>query len=157
MPIEHDTRQYAMGKTQESSGVIDGWRVLKFRRRIGYGKKCYMKVQRAVIGWSFEATVGNRLMGIIPAEAGTSTKHKKPRRSLLATFTEVRLPVPFKSLFVVNPVHVVKEVHNIKKKGSFMSSTAYATMQGHLLAGEERVTVIWRNDQRNEVDVEILS
>ncbi|KAL7533823.1 hypothetical protein ACHAXR_005462 [Thalassiosira sp. AJA248-18] len=73
-----------------------------------------------------------------------------PRRSLLATFTEICLPSPLKSIFVVNPVHVAYEV----KDGRY-SSTAYATLSGHLLAGEERVTV--RKGMGGEVEVEIVS
>lgn len=37
------------------------------------------------------------------------------------------------------------------------TSTAYATMKGHLLCGEERVTVLLRDDTNQSVDVEILS
>ena len=74
-------------------------------------------------------------------------------KGLLATFTEIQFP---KSLFVANPVHVVHERKDVKyNENCIFSSTAYATLRGHLLSGEERVTVFWRNGR--EVDVEILS
>ena len=93
-------------------------------------------------------------MGIIQA-ASTHTR----TRSLMATFTEVRLPRPFKSFFVVNPVHVVKEMKDTKRQKDkcVVSSTSYATLEGHLLAGEEKVSVIWRRGLNHAVDVEILS
>jgi uncharacterized protein (UPF0548 family) len=40
--------------------------------------------------------------------------------------------------------------------GTTYTSTAYATLRGHLLRGEERVTVAFRDDS-GFVDVEILS
>lgn len=101
IPVEHDTTLYNKYQTIHTSPDIDGWRVLKFCRRVGTGDKCYKKLRHAVLSWEFESRVGNRSMGIIPA----TTKSNYATRSLLATFTEVRLP--FQSLFVVNPVHVI--------------------------------------------------
>ncbi|KAL3794751.1 hypothetical protein HJC23_012761 [Cyclotella cryptica] len=150
------------GETICRSDVIDGWRVLRFYKRLGYGEKCYRRLQHAVFNWNFEALVGDRAMGIVAA----ATREQKVRaqdtdatRHLLATFTEIRFPRPFKSLFIVNPVHVVRERRDVKRQvdNCVFSSTSYATLQGHLLAGEEKVTVIWRNGAGNEVDVEIVS
>ena len=41
--------------------------------------------------------------------------------------------------------------------GTTFTSTAYATMKGHLLKGEERVTVALRDNHDQDVDVEIVS
>lgn len=151
---------------------VDGWRILLFHRRVGHGKKCYRRVQKAVLDWDFEACNGKKSMGIISVmqkkkpplltcvgdrldakELGYAT----PRRSLLATFSEICLPK--RSVFVVNPVHTVYEVRDARwcTPNSILSATAYATCKGHLLAGEERVTVLWRRGAGGEVDVEIVS
>lgn len=158
IPEDDNLSQYIKGKTTYSIEVIDGWRVLRFGRRIGPGKKCYRRLQQAAFNWRFESRVGKRLVGIIPAsqEKRTSRSSDTTNR-LLATFTEVRFPRPLLSLFVVNPVSVVKEMKDVKREKCIFSSTSYATLQGHLLAGEERVAVIWRSGLDNEVDLEIIS
>lgn len=154
-----------------SNNTIDGWRVLRFYKQVGHGKSCYKRVQNAVFNWDFEAHYKNKSMGIMSAKSfgcliyiGLNNKDNTvvctaPRRSLLATFTEICLPKPFKSFFVVNPVHVVYEVKDDTRHipKSVYSSTAYATMAGHLLSGEERVTVVWRKGAGGRVDVEIVS
>lgn len=121
---------------------------------MGNGKKCYKSLQQAIFHWNFEARINNRSMGIIAPDRRSQAGYT---RSLLATFTELRLR-PFKSVFVVNPVHVVHEARDVKQNANscLVSSTSYATLKGHLLAGEERVSAIWRSDG-NEVDVEIIS
>jgi len=101
-------------------------------------------------------------MGIVSAAPTKSSKggsgFTHTRRKLLATFSEFCFPNPFKSLFVVNPVHVVYEVKNTRSIPKCLaSSTAYATLSGHLLAGEERVTVVWRKGMGGGVDIEIVS
>ena len=142
-----------------SSTTVDGWRVLRFYKRVGYGKSCYRRVQETVFDWDFTSRVGKKSMGIISA-ATDCNRMNKTRRGLLATFTEIYLPKPLKSLFVINPVHVVYDVKNHQKstvKGKCISSSsAYATLSGHLLSGEERVSIIW-NRSNDEVYVEIVS
>jgi uncharacterized protein (UPF0548 family) len=114
-----------------------------------------------MLDWDFEACEGNRCMGILSTAMSNKTvdvgcNETSPRsrfltrRHLLATFTGIIFPIPLKPLFVINPVHVVYEVKNSRR-----SSTAYATLTGHLLAGEERVTVLI--DGKDAVVVEILS
>ena len=158
LPEDNDLSQYIKGKTSHSIKVIDGWRVLRFCRRIGHGNKCYRRLQHAVFNWAFESSEGNRLMGIIPAaEEKKAARSADTTNRLLATFTEVRFPRPFMALFVVNPVSVVKEIKDVKREKCIVSSSSYATLQGHVLAGEERVAVIWRTGLNNEVDLEIVS
>ena len=45
----------------------------------------------------------------------------------------------------------------IRDIGTTYTSTAYATMKGHLLRGEERVTVAIRDNENQAVDIEIVS
>jgi len=150
-----------------SSTTLDGWRMLIFRKRVGKGEECYKNVLNAVHGWNFESYKGEKSMGIVSAvkskkAAGNSSNEAPwftvPRRNLLATFTEICFPKPLKSLYVVSPVHVVYEVKDaLSIPNCKFSSTAYATLSGHLLAGEERVSVVWRKDMGDEVDIEIVS
>jgi len=141
-----------------SSANFNGWRILRFQARVGYGKSCYKRLQNAVFNWDFEAQEGKKSMGIVSSAAALkSSTHQ--RRNLLATFTEISLPSPLKSIFVVSPVHVVQE--EVKDARSvpkcLFSSTSYATLSGHLLAGEERVAAVWRKGMGNEVEIEIVS
>lgn len=160
--------------------VFDGWRILRFHKRVvGHGDECYRRVQNAVFDWDFEARIGKKSMGIVSASSSPDDKSArrpleadlnaslntnnppglamKPRKSLLATFTEICLPGPFKSVFVVNPVRAVYQVEDDAQQipKCLSSCTAYATLRGHLLAGEERVTTILKND--GSVDIEIVS
>lgn len=106
----------------------------------------------AVLDWNFETRDANKSMGIL-----TASRHATPGKKLLATFTEILIPViPPKSLFVVNPVRVVYTVKDAFTQCCLSSSTAYATLRGHLLSGEERVTAVWRKDT-DEVFIEIVS
>lgn len=59
-------------------------------------------------------------------------------------------------LYTVNPVTVVYDVVDQRAPGTTYTATAYATQAGHLLCGEERVLVCYRDDDGG-VDVEILS
>ena len=139
--------------------TIDGWRVLRFYKRVGYGKSCYKRVQEAVFDWDFTSHTSKKSMGIISA-TDCNRSMNKTRKTLLATFTEIYIPRPLKSVFVINPVHVVYDVKDNQKftakVNSISSSTAYATLSGHLLSGEERVSVVW-NRNKDDVYVEILS
>ena len=148
--------------------TVDGWRVLRYQKRVGYGESCYRRVQTALFDWEFESKNGNLSLGIIssplPSKKGmdvrstsTTTASSPTTRNLLATFTEMKFPYPLNSIFVVNPVHVVYEIRDLRRQAprSIVSCVAYATLSGHLLAGEERVTV--RKGERDEVDVEIVS
>ena len=149
------------GTTISGHTTVDGWRVLRYHKRVGYGNSCYRRVQTALFNWDFEAQYGNKSMGIVSSMENEidvrSTSIANPTtRKLLATFTGMRCPGPLESIFVVNPVHVVYEIRNARHaRKSIFSSVAYATLSGHLLAGEERVTV--RKGENDDVDVEIVS
>eukprot|EP00980_Cylindrotheca_fusiformis_P028161 scaffold22583_cov106-Cylindrotheca_fusiformis.AAC.32 len=62
----------------------------------------------------------------------------------------------FRRIYAVNPVMVVYDMVDQRAPGTTFTSTAYATMKGRLLRGEERVTVTLR-DENEAVDVEIVS
>lgn len=61
-----------------------------------------------------------------------------------------------KRLYAVNPVMVVYDLIDQRAPGTTFTSTAYATLKGHWLSGEERVSVALR-DGTQYVDIEILS
>jgi uncharacterized protein (UPF0548 family) len=79
----------------------------------------------------------------------------------LVTFTRSALPLPARfqwmlpCLYAINPVAVVYDLVDKRGPATTYSSTAYATCKGHLLRGEERVTVALRDS--GHVDVEIIS
>ena len=56
----------------------------------------------------------------------------------------------------MNQVMVIYDLVDLRAPSTTYTSTAYATMKGHLLSGEERVTVALR-DGSQAVDVEIVS
>lgn len=140
----------------------NGWRILRFHKQVGSGKQCYKRVQNAIYNWDFVSCEGKKSIGILApkksvhlAKVNQVQSISNPRRGLLGTFSEIPL---FKSIFVVNPVHVIYDVKDCRHKNvpkSIVSSSSYATLDGHLLAGEERVSVVLRGN--DAVDVEIVS
>mmetsp|Transcript_26558 Transcript_26558/g.38841 ORF Transcript_26558/g.38841 Transcript_26558/m.38841 type:complete len:359 (-) Transcript_26558:348-1424(-) len=79
----------------------------------------------------------------------------------LATYAETRLPFGagnfLPKLQVYNPGCVVYDVVDQRGPGTTYTSTAFGTLTGHWLQGEERVTVAVRDDPSQAVDVEIVS
>jgi uncharacterized protein (UPF0548 family) len=73
----------------------------------------------------------------------------------MVTFSSSKLPFR-KRVYAVNPVMVIYDLVDQRSAGTTFTSTAYATMKGHLIRGEERVTVALR-DRGEDVDVEIVS
>jgi hypothetical protein len=82
-----------------------------------------------------------------------SGPHSRGSRRLV-TFTT--LGFSNSKLYTLNPVMVVYDLMDQRGPGTTYTSTAYATLKGHFLRGEERVTVALRDDS-GFVDVEILS
>lgn len=166
-PADHGDRCDEHGVLSESL-VVDGWRILRFTARVGVGKVCYRQARDAVLGWNFHSKCGKKSMGIVSINASgflgeseglrniaRSKGYSRPRKSLLATFTELALP--FVQIYVVNPVHTVYEKVDCWHRPSkcVYSCTSYATLRGHLLSGEERVLARMRSS--GEVYVEIVS
>ena len=138
-----------------------GWRILQFHKRVGSGKECYRQLQNAIYNWNFESCKeeGRKSVGILSPNKSVRLAASPfistiiPRRGLLATFSKI----PFIGSYVVNPIHVIYDITDDSKliPNCLVSSSSYATLHGHLLAGEERVSVILRDN--NDVDVEIVS
>jgi uncharacterized protein (UPF0548 family) len=59
-------------------------------------------------------------------------------------------------IYAINPVMVVYDVVDQHAQQTLFTSTAYSTLKGHFIRGEERVTVALR-DGSQDVEVEILS
>jgi hypothetical protein len=42
----------------QTEQIIDGWRVLRYTRRIGKGEECYNRVRDAALNWEFHTGGG---------------------------------------------------------------------------------------------------
>jgi uncharacterized protein (UPF0548 family) len=174
---------WGLFKRRKSHGEFQkqDWRILTYRKRVGKGRACYDKVRDAALDWEFRSADGTTgMMQVpdarpenIPAAAGSrsysmefidetnDTNDHSLYRSLgsrrLVSFASKAL-LPKKRLYSINPVMVVYDV--VDQRGpdghSTFTSTAYSTLKGHFIRGEERVTVAFR-DGSQDVDVEILS
>jgi uncharacterized protein (UPF0548 family) len=142
------------------------WRTLLFRKTVGYGLNCYQQARDRALQWEFQSTVNGKkgIVAVPSSSAATTTTFgplENPNVDQVWTRAGTRLVTCARfcnSLWVVNPVSVVYEYANQRGPHPdtlLFSSTAYATLQGHWLRGEERVTVALRTSGR--VDVEILS
>lgn len=141
-----------------------GWRILRFYKRVGSGKECYKRVQNEIYNWNFVSCNGKKEMGILAPNTMKSVhlvdfKQSQctsfPRRGLLGTFSETSFIN--NSIFVTNPIHVIYDIKDSRKivPNCIVSASSYSTLEGHLLTGEERVSVCWR--ENDSVDVEIVS
>ena len=45
-----------LGYASDEDAEAEGWRVLRYRRRVGYGRECYERVKHAVLDWEFAAS-----------------------------------------------------------------------------------------------------
>ncbi|CAB9499756.1 expressed unknown protein [Seminavis robusta] len=155
----------------------DKWRQCRYRRRVGQGQECYERVREAALAWQFRDSTNK---GILPVQQQQrsdkennccfalndqasqqvqplwSGPHTQGSRRLV-TFTTTGFKTRWlPKLYTMNPVMVVYDLLDQRGPATTYSSTAYATLRGHLLRGEERVTVAFRDDT-GFVDVEILS
>jgi len=94
--------------------------------------------------------------------SSSSLYHSLGSRRLVSfaskSLTGILPPVLQRRIYSINPVMVVYDVVDQRApdgQGTF-TSTAYSTLKGHFLRGEERVTVALR-DGSQDVEVEILS
>jgi uncharacterized protein (UPF0548 family) len=152
------------------------WQILRLQQCVGQGPLCYQQVRDAVLNWEF-ATNSQGIAQVHPPESrrgdysvravlldnpyhpmvsDTVLQIWQGPGKRLVTFAKSKfLPC----VFAVNPVSVVYNVVDQDapsfQEPTMYSSTAYATLRGHWLQGEERVSVVMRNN--NLVDVEILS
>lgn len=158
------------------------WQKLEYRQQVGFGRSCYEAVRDSILVWEFEKdnkgivsvqrnavlSSSPSLIRHAPSHGGyemvhTGTQaHDSPQNwhstssalsigdcQTLATYTRSG---PF---WCVNPVKVVYDVVDQRGPSSTYTSSAYATLKGHWLAGEERMTVALRDD--GQVNVQIVS
>lgn len=173
-PLDNESKlkrfldRFARSSSYTSDNVVcssishNGWRILRFHKRVGSGKQCYKRVQTAIYNWDFVSCDGEKSTGILTPKKSVHVANIKqthsvihPKRGLMGTFTETHLLRP---LFVANPIHVICDTKNCRQQSnpiSIVSSSSYATLDGHLLAGEERVSVAL--SENDAVEVEIVS
>jgi len=161
------------------------WRVKKYRQKVGTGVDCYSRVRDAVLDWEFrcgddmgilpvttptaphrptnnEVIIRGRYTVRPTTQEDDGTMDELPMHQCIGAARRYvsfasRQILPFlPKLYSVNPVMSVFDVVDNRAPASTFTSTAYATMRGHLLRGEERVTVILR-DGNEDVEVEIVS
>lgn len=146
------------------------WRILKYRQTVGHGWDCYVQVRDAALQWDF-ATPHQGICTLLPPLDHNRNQHAQhaeiyhplPAQSVhqishglgrrLMTYS--RAPF-FKFLFTLNPVQVIYDIVDQMEYPVIYTSTAYATSQSHLLQGEERVTVAFR-ERTGVVQVEVVS
>lgn len=147
------------------------WRVLRLRQAgVGQGMDCYQRVKEAALAWEFKGSS----KGVQPVLSPTSSKSSCTR---VLRLEHIGTAVPSAlqiwngpgrrlctytcllghRLFQINPVAVVYDVvDQAGPPGTIaFTSTAFATTRGHWLKGEERVTVVLRDN--GQVDLEVLS
>ena len=158
--------------SSSSSKQQNVWRVLKFTKCVGSGRDCYERVKEAALEWDFEASFDNDSVVVgmmsLPHQGEQQQHHKH-----MVTYTKTMLP----KLYAVSPVQVVynlvdcycyqpqeddgsgvcfsEQEPDPNLNATLFTSTAYATRQGHWIAGEERVSVILHSS--NNVFVELCS
>ena len=152
--------------SSSSSKQQNEWRVLKFTKCVGSGRACYERVKEAALEWDFEASFDNVVVGMMSLPHQQQHKH-------MVTYTKTILP----NVYAVSPVQVVynlvdcycyqpqeddgsgvcfsEQEPDPNLNATLFTSTAYATRQGHWIAGEERVSVILHSS--NNVFVELCS
>ena len=133
------------------SAEPQGWTELEYGAVVGHGRACYDRVSRAMEKWQ-----------VLDKEwAGM---HYQQSTGMLATFAKLQIGVGW----AINPCrqsylnmdavwnrralqgagsHVVGKTKAVEGAGAaselILTQMAYATLQGHLLQGEERFLVTW--------------
>lgn len=158
------------------------WRVLKYTRKVGKGVHCYKRVRDAALDWEFNAGDDTGLLSV--PSTGSSTVHDGVYRDRYTVtpidegaVSEIELVPPYRcigsarhlvsysakklapflpKLYSINPVMIAYDAVDQRGPSTTFSCSAYATMKGHLLRGEERVTVALR-DGTEDVEVQIVS
>lgn len=214
-PKTHRQRRQLQPKSKSKNdrdGGTEGWRILRYTRRVGRGDECYQRVRNAALDWEFhkdgrrgddrgggdEGGIDNRrdgrgknAMGMLRAVPPSLTQQAQdqnsdntndpfaplppntntnvvqiwssPGRRRLVTYAESKLSIHIgsrafrfhcssPSLYVLNPVAVVYDLIDQRGPGTTYTSTAYGTLGGHWLRGEERVTVALRDCESGAQD-----
>jgi uncharacterized protein (UPF0548 family) len=161
------------------------WTVKTYRQKVGNGFECYEQVRDAALGWEFcvadelgilpvtgacensnQATKQQIASGrytVMPSSQKENEEmNEVPMHQCIGaarrfvSFTSRRMAPFLPKIYSVNPIMSVFDVVDQRGPATTFSSSAYATMKGHLLRGEERVTVALR-DGNEDVEVEIVS
>eukprot|EP00591_Stephanopyxis_turris_P005416 CAMPEP_0195525722 /NCGR_PEP_ID=MMETSP0794_2-20130614/26309_1 /TAXON_ID=515487 /ORGANISM="Stephanopyxis turris, Strain CCMP 815" /LENGTH=389 /DNA_ID=CAMNT_0040656241 /DNA_START=45 /DNA_END=1214 /DNA_ORIENTATION=+ len=152
-----------------------GWRLIRIRRKIGQGEECYRTVRDAILGWErmHERSTWASIR-LLNYERSSNYRDQKSRYSLPSNVMQIgsggyclgekKLVTISKSpmgVWSMNPCMVVYDLVDERdtsgKGGMTYSATAYGTLNGHLLSGEERVSVGIRDGRDRDVEVEVLS
>lgn len=144
------------------------WRRIRLCSSVGRGVRCYQRCREAALAWEFQGK--SKGMIAVPHRDVDPTNHRDgsfksrevggssdaSRRRRFITYSKIRLPFDRSSLYVMSPVAVVYDVVDGKTTGGVYTATAYGTMRGHWLRGEERVCVRYCHAS-GAVELEIIS
>ena len=132
-PYNHDFAEATLSDAGRQHARL---RTIEYRCTLGSGAVCYRSARAALLGWRMHS--GSSWCGVqTRGDAGAA----------LCTFAAMAGP-----LWVLNPCRVV-----YAQSGPRRSAVAYATLQGHLIAGTERMAVEWHADGSVEFAVVSLS
>ena len=133
VPYNHDFAEATLSDAGRQHAHL---RTIEYRCTLGSGAACYRSARACLLGWGMHS--GSSWCGVLTrGDAGAG----------LCTFAAMAGP-----LWVLNPCRVV-----YRQSGRRQSAVAYATLQGHLIAGTERMEVEWQADGAVEFTVVSLS
>jgi len=126
------------------------YRIIKYKKTIGKGEETYNKLKHSILQWS--PTTSKDWSGIQILKPNKhilqediSTNYEpltnivqiwQSNRRRLVTYSKI-----FGKLWCFNPCCVIYDVLDQEGEDCIFTSTAYATLKGHFLCGEERLTV----------------
>jgi len=129
---------------------------LRYRRKVGTGVECYTKLRNIALQWEglhqHSHWAGVKLLPppstlstpLTPLPSSLSPNlhqiFSDPGGRTLITYSRIG-PSRYSPVWAMNPCGVVYDIVDDHSRTMMYSSTAYATLRGHWLAGEERVTV----------------
>ena len=129
--------------SEDTTRPLRGLRPLELRRleyvaTLGHGRPCYRRARRQLLEWRMH-------------EGGDSSVHTRGRiDDPLATLAP--MPHPKRAwCWVLNPCRVT-----VRECGRQASAVGYATLNGHLIAGEERMSVVL-DPRSGEVSFRVVS
>lgn len=119
-------------------GAVHGSRLIVHTVHLGQGRACWRRARRLLLEWRMHEG------------SAWSAVHTHPNGALvtLAAMPHPRLPL----FWVLNPCRVV---HSRGGLFTGQASVGYATLDGHLIAGEERMSV--RRGPSGDVTFHLLS
>ena len=134
IPYNHD---FAAATLSNAGRQYAHLRTIEYRCTLGSGAACYRSARACLLGWRMHS--GSSWCGVLTRGGGAG--------AALCTFAAMAGP-----LWVLNPCRVVYQQSDRRR-----TAVAYATLQGHLIAGTERMAVEWQADGSVEFTVLSLS